>query len=174
MNYSEWKTWKKSLENSETGAIMKVQTGGRRNETPLTESQIKENIDYVVSLGMKREQVRYGEHYYTSYGSGFDMVYLGTDLYPAKNGKTANERISNKAALAHEIVGHRETYKRGTSLFGKDDLLDEVQASIRAARFAPGLTVKDRNLLLRDAMERLKKDGRRIRDVRYLLDIERR
>ena len=193
MTYSEWMKWKetgkpqeqqktakpkkkseKSLEKSVNGATMKVQTGGRRNETPLTESQIEENVDYAISLGMKREQVRYGDHYNTSYGSTFDIVYLGTDLYPAKNGKTANERISNKGALAHEIVGHRETFKKGTSLFGKDDLLDEVQASIRAARFAPGLTVKDRNLLLRDAMDRLRKDGRRIREVRHLLDIERR
>ena len=174
MTYSEWKNWKLGLENPDSGAIMKVQTGGRRNETPLTESQIKENVDYAVLLGMKREQVRYGDHYNTSYGSSFDMVYLGTDLYPAKNGKTANERISNKGALAHEIVGHRETFLKGTSLFEEDDVLDEVQASIRAARFAPGLTAKDRNLLLRDAIERLKKDGRRIRDVKHLLDIERR
>ena len=174
MTYSDWKKWKKGLENSDNGAKMKVQTGGRRNETPLTESQIAENVDYAVSLGMKREQVRYGDHYNTAYGSTFDIVYLGTDLYPAENGKTANERISNKGALAHEIVGHREAFKKGTSLFETDELLDEVQASIRAARFAPGLTDKDRNLLLRDAMERLKKDGRKIREVKHLLDIERR
>ena len=193
MTYSEWVKWKetgtkpepqkptktkkkveKSLAKSGNGATMKVQTGGRRNETPLTKSQVKENIDYAVSLGMKREQVRYGDHYNTSYGSAFDMLYLGTDLYPAKNGKTANERISNRGALAHEIVGHRETFLKGTSLFEEDELLDEVQASIRAARFAPGLTTKDRNLLLRDAIERLKKDGKKIRDVRHRLDIERR
>ena len=174
MTYSEWKNWKNTLVNSGKSGTMKVQTGGRRNETQLTQSQIDENTNYAISLGMKREQVRYGEHYNTSYGSTFDIVYLGTDLYPAKNGKTANERISNRGALAHEIVGHRETFMKGTSLFGKDDVLDEVQASIRAARFAPGLTAKDRSLLLRDAIERLRNDGRKIRDVRHLLDIERR
>jgi hypothetical protein len=167
----EWEN-QKAVEKADESGIMKVSTGGLRNENPLTDEQIKENIEYAVSLGMEREQIRYGEHYNTAYGSVFDMLYIGTDVYPNSNGKTANQRISNKAALAHEIIGHRETVKRGTAF---DDLiLDEVQASIRAARFTPDLSSQERYTLLRDAIERLRKDGRKIRDVKLLLDIQER
>ena len=168
----EWEKSKKLLENSGNGAIMKVNTGGRRNEEPLTEEQIKETIDYAVELGMDKERIRYGDGYFTAYGSNFDTLLIGTDAYPSANGKTANERLSNKAAIAHELVGHREAVKRGSNLKLTDELLDEVQASIRAARFAPGLSTQEREMLLRDAIERLRKDGRRIRDVKHLLDIE--
>lgn len=170
----EWEKLKKVLENSVNGAIMKVNTGGRRNETPLTEAQIKENIDYAVELGMDEERIRYGDEYFTAYGSNFDTLLIGTDVYPSANGKTANERLSNKAAIAHEIVGHREAVMRGSNLKLTDEVLDEAQASIRAARFATGLSLEDRVMLICDAIERLKNDGRSIRDVKHLLDIERR
>ena len=174
---AEWEKQKNSakpLENSVKSSKMKIESGGRRNEEPLTEEQIAENVEYAVSLGMDRDRIRYGEHYNTSYGSTFDVLYIGTDVYPSKNGKNANERVSNRGALAHEIIGHRETVKRGTSLALKDKAMDEAQCSIRAARFAPDLTTQEQYWLIRDALERLHKTGRRIRDVKHELDIERR
>ena len=168
----EWEQQKNLLEKGSEHGIMKVNTGGLRNETPLTTQQIKENVDIAVLLGMPREQIRYGEHYSTAYGSGFDMLYIGTDVYPNDNGKTANQRVSNRGALSHEIVGHRETVKRGTA---KDDVvLDEAQASIRAARFSPILSNKERYILIRDAIERLRKSGIKLREVRHMLDIKER
>lgn len=168
----EWNRRKDLLEKGSEHGIMKVNTGGLRNETPLTTQQIKENVDIAVLLGMPREQIRYGEHYSTAYGSGFDMLYIGTDVYPNDNGKTANQRVSNRGALSHEIVGHRETVKRGTA---KDDVvLDEAQASIRAARFSPILSNKERYILIRDAIERLRKSGIKLREVRHMLDIKER
>ena len=168
----EWNRRKDLLEKGSEHGIMKVNTGGLRNETPLTTQQIKENVDIAVLLGMPREQIRYGEHYSTAYGSGFDMLYIGTDVYPSDNGKTANQRVSNRGALSHEIVGHRETVKRGTA---KDDVvLDEAQASIRAARFSPILSNKERYILIRDAIERLRKSGIKLREVRHMLDIKER
>ena len=168
----EWEAQKNLLEKGSEHGIMKVNTGGLRNETPLTTQQIKENVDIAVLLGMPREQIRYGEHYSTAYGSGFDMLYIGTDVYPNDNGKTANQRVSNRGALSHEIVGHRETVKRGTA---KDDVvLDEAQASIRAARFSPILSNKERYILIRDAIERLRKSGIKLREVRHMLDIKER
>ena len=167
-----WNRRKDLLEKGSEHGIMKVNTGGLRNETPLTTQQIKENVDIAVLLGMPREQIRYGEHYSTAYGSGFDMLYIGTDVYPNDNGKTANQRVSNRGALSHEIVGHRETVKRGTA---KDDVvLDEAQASIRAARFSPILSNKERYILIRDAIERLRKSGIKLREVRHMLDIKER
>ena len=168
----EWNRRKDLLEKGSEHGIMKVNTGGLRNETPLTTQQIKENVDIAVLLGMPREQIRYGEHYSTAYGSGFDMLYIGTDVYPNDNGKTANQRVSNRGALSHEIVGHRETVKRGTA---KDDVvLDEAQASIRAARFSRILSNKERYILIRDAIERLRKSGIKLREVRHMLDIKER
>jgi len=49
--------------------------------------------------------------------------------------------------------------------------LDESQASIRVARFAPDLTLSERYTLIRDAINRLKKANLKINDVRDLLDI---
>ena len=190
MTYKEWykqyvkESMKSSKNNSgnvanssgsdiiEMKKIKAVDTAGNRNEIPLTEVQIQENIDYAVFLGMPREHIRYGDHYNTSYGSVFDMLYIGTDVYPGNHKQTANQRISNKGAIAHEVVGHYETVHKGTDQ--KDLLLDEVQASIRAARFAPGLSNTERITLLRDAAERLRKNGQRLRDVKSLLDIKER
>jgi len=44
--------------------------------------------------------------------------------------------------------------------------LDEAQASIRAARFAPELTSVERMTLLRDAVTRLKNADHRVQDVK--------
>lgn len=162
----------KNVANRKNSDIMKVESGGRRNEAPLTEAQIKECVAYAEHLGMPSDRIRYGEHYFTSYGSNFDMLYVGTDAYPSKNGKTANQKLSYRCALAHEIIGHREAVASGISLKGVDSVLDEVQASIRAARFANGLSQSERIMLLRDAIERLKGSGRKIRDVKHLLHIE--
>jgi len=66
----------------------------------LTQKQIDECIDYAVKLGMPRKQIRYANHYNISYGEEFDMLYLGTDTYPAENARiyteNANSRISWK------------------------------------------------------------------------------
>lgn len=167
---------KKELQKQDKSAIMntkQVSTGGLRNEKPLTERQIKENMEYAILLGMPKEQIRYGEHYNTAYGSEFDMLYIGTDVYPStKNNQGANSRISNKGAIAHEIIGHRETALNG--MVQADDVLDEIQASIRAARFAPELTKSERFTLLRDAAERAKKNKIRLRDVKDKLYIKKR
>lgn len=157
----------------DTKKISNVSTGGKRNEKPLTESQIRENIQYAEKLGMPRERIRYGEHYNTAYGSEFDMLYIGTDVYPsATRAKFANGRVSNKGAIAHEIIGHREAFKNGWQQ--ADSVLDEIQASIRAARFAPDLTDTERYVLLRDAAERAKGAGYKLKDVQTMLNISER
>ncbi|PPQ49491.1 hypothetical protein C5G87_06615 [Paenibacillus peoriae] len=52
--------------------------------------------------------------------------------------------------------------------------LDEAQASIRAARFAPDLTQIERIMLLRDGITRLKNEGIKIREVKDILFIHER
>lgn len=154
----------------------KVGTGGLRNEEPLTKQQIEDAVNYAVRLSMPRERIRYAGHYNISYGANFDVLYLGTDTYPAKTvpltTNTANSRISWKGAIAHEIVGHREAALKGWTQSNK--LFEEAQASIRAARFALDLSEAERITLLRDAVYRLNENGFSVSAVRNLLNIEER
>jgi hypothetical protein len=60
-----------------------------------------------------------------------------------------------RATLAHEIFGHHQAYLKG-SFHKAGSLLDEVQASVLAARNTPGLNGGERFTLLRDAAERVK------------------
>ncbi|KAF6619192.1 hypothetical protein J2W97_002587 [Paenibacillus jamilae] len=52
--------------------------------------------------------------------------------------------------------------------------LDEAQASIRAAQFAPDFTQLERIMLLRDGITRLKNEGIKIREVKDILFIHER
>lgn len=83
----------------------------------------------------------------------------------------ANQRLSWKAAMSHEVKGHRAAGIAGKS-HPPGSALDEAQASIRAARYGKDLTRQERIQLLRDAISRLHKEGLKIRDVRELLWIK--
>lgn len=161
----------KELQMVDARSILNIETGGQRNETPLTEDQIEACRSYAESLGMTREQMAYSENYWTSYNPEFDLLLIGTDAYPGENATSANGKLSYRSAIAHEIVGHREACLRGKTDYQKGDFRDEAQASIRAARFAPGLTDAERYMLIRDALDRIHKNGYKLRDVKSLLDI---
>ena len=153
-----------SLQSGTTGSSMKVSTGGHRNEEPLTEDQIKDCTDYAVSLGMPRDRIVYLENINTSYtGSAFDVLVIGTDVYPSGDTSRANYEMSNRAAIAHEVVGHRATCLHDTNKASTP--MDEAQASYRAAKLAPGLTDDDRRLLEQDARDRLSAIGVNLDDV---------
>ena len=49
-----------------------------------------------------------------------------------------------------------------------DELLEEVQASLRAARFTPELTKEERIILMQEAKSRLP-DGAELQDVVHIL-----
>lgn len=152
------------LQSAAAGSSMKVSTGGHRNERPLTEEQIRDCTDYAVSLGMPRDQIVYLENINTSYtGSVFDVLVIGTDAYPSGDTSRANYEMSNRAAIAHEVVGHRTTCLHGTNKTSTP--MDEAQASYRAARLAPGLSDDDRRLLEQDARDRLSAIGVNLDDV---------
>ena len=156
-----------------------------RNTQPLTEQQISEIRAYATTLGIPSHILYFSESMNTSYGNifGREIIYIGCDIAPLSNppisGLSANSRISIRASLAHEWIGHRgaevagRSFNRGTlvspSFF--NIALDEAQASIRAARFAPLLTSIERYTLLRDSIARLKNQGQSIRQVRHLLFI---
>ena len=71
--------------------------------------------------------------------------------------------------MAHEVVGHYEAWKKGTDQ--TDPVLEEVQASIRASRFGVDLTEDEREILIKDALERLEAEGLKLEDVIGDLDI---
>lgn len=151
-----------------------VYTEGKRNERTLTQEEIIR-----AEMSARRQgydgEIIYSDFQNTSFhgsieGERFHYLVIGTDAYPAlKNGGTANEMISLDACMAHEIVGHYETWLKGTA---KDDIiLDEVQASIRASKFGIGLSDEERELLMADAMDRLKNAKIKFDDIKNELDV---
>ncbi len=81
--------------------------------------------------------------------------------------------------MAHEWIGHGGARRSGHHFnIGEphqlnviENALEEAQASIRAARFAPSLTKIERYILLRDGIARLKNQNLKIKQVRHLLYI---
>ena len=151
--------------------VLKVNTGGRRNETPLSEQQVDEIKDYAAYLGMPKERVYYVDYDCTGYGISFDLLRIGTDVYPAKeyNHANANSNVSMHGAIAHEIVGHRMAALAGKNQ--DDEVLEEVQASIRAAKFTPDLKSSERIVLYRDAVTRLRNNNIKLKDIKNKLHI---
>ncbi len=151
------------------GDRMYVNTGGRRNEKTLTPEQRRECVEFAVKIGMPKDRILFSEHTETSYtGILFDTLIIGTDVYPSADGQTANSQLSYRATLSHEIIGHRITCLRGTQNTG---VLDEIQASLRAAKFCTELTDEDRDCLIRDAKERALNHGINFDEILKDLDI---
>lgn len=154
--------------------LWQVSTGGKRGEIPLTDTQRAEILAYVQQCGFTEQRVRFVDHteLNTAYGPTFDILHIGTDVMPGYVGNgthTANSRITWRGAIAHELIGHREAALAGKTQ--PEHALEEAQASIRAARFAPELTRTERYTLLRDAITRLHAEGTQVRSAKERLYI---
>lgn len=151
--------------------VLKVNTGGRRNELPLSEEQISEIKSYAVSLGMPEQRIYYVDYDCTGYGASFDLLRIGTDVYPSReyNRGNANSNVSMHGAIAHEIIGHRMAALAGKSQ--DNEVLEEAQASIRAAKFTPSLDKSERIILYRDAITRLRNNNIKLKDIKNKLHI---
>jgi hypothetical protein len=148
-----------------------VSSGGFRNELPLTPAQKQEALDYALSLGVSKEAIYFTDTSPTSYKILFgqkEILYIGTDVLPnASKTSIANSRVTMRGAIAHEIIGHRTAEL--ANMTHPNAILEEAQASIRAARFAGGLTNIERTILLRDGVERLRNAGYKVADVKHEL-----
>ena len=145
--------------------MLKVNTGGRRNEIPLTDNQFAEVKQYAISLGMPEERIYYVDYDCTGYGCSFDLLRIGTDVFPSKqHQKNANSNISMHGAVAHEIIGHRKAALAEKT--HPNEILEEAQASIRAAKFTPDLNDTERITLYRDAITRLKNNDIKLKDIK--------
>jgi hypothetical protein len=95
----------------------------------------------------------------TGYMASYDLLYINTDVMPGTLG-SANSRLSWKAAIAHEIEGHRAASLTDKTFFNPslsnqaNDLLEEMQASLRAHLHGKGLSSVEKADLLDDALER--------------------
>lgn len=167
----------KELANPRKSGKMKIDTGGRRNEKPLTESQLAKAKESARVQGYDgdifyRDTSSTSFHAFQGYGEpgAFHYLVIGTDAYPNLNARgDAVERISLNGCMAHEVVGHYNAWKHGTTQTSVP--LEEAQASIRASKFGIGLTDKERAILLEDGMNRLKDAGIKYDDVKHELDI---
>lgn len=138
--------------------MRRVSTGGLRNEVTLTASQLADAKSYARSLGATDEMFSVTDNINTAYGNMFgkEILQIGTDVLPVMfkgTSLSANSMVTMRGAIAHELVGHR-----AASLAGKVNpvfFMEEMQASLRAAKFAPGLSNRERMLLWRDAMQRM-------------------
>lgn len=154
--------------------LKNIYTHGKRNEKPLSEDEINEARKAAIRQGYKGD-IAYSENSYTAFhgsveGERYHYLVIGTDAYPStENGGTANEKVSLNGCMAHEVVGHYETWEKGT--IQDIVVLDEAQASIRAAKFGVDLTDEERAVLWQDAFDRLNKAGIVYDDVKDALDI---
>ena len=122
-------------------------------------------------MGMPRDRIYYVDYDCTGYGIAFDLLRIGTDVLPADvRQKNPNGNVSMHGAIAHELIGHRNAALAGRT--HQDETLEEVQASIRAGRFAKNLTVSERITLYRDALKRLRDKGYKLRAVKGSLYID--
>ena len=107
--------------------LRKIETGGARNEQPLTREQKQAAFDFAAKLNMPLDKIAYSDNYYTGYNPGFDILLIGTDLFPidkAPQGtRNANSRVSWKSAIGHELIGHREAALKGWAQSDKQQLL---------------------------------------------------
>ena len=92
----------------------------------------------------------------TRYDDDDDIVYVSGNVFPDKTSTKARDQMSVRAALAHEYYGHR-SYRFTKVVPGSWN--DEFRASYTAAIKAPGLSEEDRQLLMRDALDRAVEAG---------------
>lgn len=151
-----------------------VSTEGKRYENPLTNEQIETARKEAVKQGYTGD-ILYSSNSNTAFhgtveGEKFHYLVIGTDAYPIEgNNNSANERITVRGCMAHEVIGHYEAWKKGTTQ--NNMILEEAQASIRAAKFGIDLTDEERQDLMQDAMDRLQNNKIDYEKIKNKLDI---
>ena len=141
------------------------------NSASLTVEQIAELRTSAGQFGFDPKHIRFTETP-SIYSRSFDEIWIGPNILPESRaaqlaGKTALERMSARAAIAHE-GGHRLSVHRGKA-FADGSVFDEIQASLYG-RTLPGLSDIERFSLLRDAAEKARAVDVPLRELLPLLD----
>ncbi|MEE0874753.1 MAG: hypothetical protein UIH27_14965, partial [Ruminococcus sp.] len=165
----------KPLANSGEGGIIKLDRriasrnlpNGLRMPTNhvLTDDEIRFLTNEINAIGADISIFRFNEGYRTGYDDVLDEIRVRGDILPDLSSNHPRDRMSPRAALAHEYYGHRAN--RGTNL-SKGAWNDEFRASYMAAKNCPNLTDSDRRYLILDAIERAKEKGVTIKYNRFI------
>ncbi|WLQ15717.1 LysM peptidoglycan-binding domain-containing protein [Hahella aquimaris] len=151
------------------GLRFSADEAANRNSLPLTDIQKQEILAVAQRLGVPEEKIAFWNGP-TAYSPNFENVWVGPNVYPGNSGVIRQsgmgvlDRMSMEATMAHEIVGHRNSFLAGKD-FADGSLLDEVQASYRAAALTPELSSTERYQLLRDVVRRLHDESQTVKDL---------
>ena len=138
-------------------ASRNMASGLRRSPTHvLNEDEIQTIYKDADAIGVPRELLRFNTGNRTGYDDFSEGINIRGDIFPDLASANNRDILSTRAALAHEYYGHYMT--RGTSL-KVGDWRDEFRASYRAAQYTPNLTAKERQTLMRDALDRASEAG---------------
>jgi hypothetical protein len=145
-----------------------------RNQQALTAAQRQHLEDAALRYGASPDSLMHTDSR-TGYEPGRDRVHLGPDAFPLPpeqrptgGSNPANPQLGPDAAIAHEVIGHREAALGGATR--PHPQLEEAQASIRAGLHASDLPDEERSLLFQDAAARVPEE---MRDDDIYMDVER-
>ena len=130
----------------------------------LTDSEIDNLKKEIREIGADENFFRFNEGSQTGYVDKTKLIMVKGDVLPDKYSSHPRDRMSSKAALAHEYYGHKyfdDLYGKRNPRIGAWN--DEFRASYNVAINAPNLGEMDRMYLMADALERAKEAGVKIK-----------
>lgn len=134
----------------------------------LTDEEIKSLKKDIAAIGADEKIFKFNVGHRTGYDDILDEIRVKGDIIPDLSSNHPRDRMSARAALAHEYYGHRAY--RGTKV-PKGAWNDEFRASYMAAKKCPNLTDEDRYYLILDALERAKESGITIKNNAFIRGI---
>ena len=124
---------------------------------PLSNEDKLHLMNEIKAIGAEPKVFIFRDNHGSSYDDTFDVVFLSSNIFPSTDdSEHPRDRMSERAAIAHEYYGHRAN--RGTAV-NKGAWNDEFRASYMAAKNCPNLSDEDRRYLVMDALERAKEAG---------------
>lgn len=131
----------------------------------LTETEIESLKKDIASIEADESVFKFNKGHRTGYDDVLDEIRVKGDILPDFSSKHPRDRMSSRAALAHEYYGHRAN--RGTNV-PNGAWNDEFRASYMAAKNCPNLSDEERADLILDALERAKESGVTIKNNDFI------
>lgn len=131
----------------------------------LTEAEIESLKKDIASIEADESVFKFNKGHRTGYDDVLDEIRVKGDILPDLSSKHPRDRMSSRAALAHEYYGHRAN--RGTNV-PNGAWNDEFRASYMAAKNCPNLSDEERADLILDALERAKESGVTIKNNDFI------
>ena len=122
----------------------------------LSNDEISDLQNDIKSIDADETVFKFNSGMRTGYDDVLDEIRVKGDILPDSSSNHPRDRMSSRAALAHEYYGHRAN--RGTKL-PKGAWNDEFRASYMAAKNCPNLSDTEKRDLILDALERAKESG---------------